>query len=82
MQMSSIQGVNATVNDQSSPQSTPVVRPSAATETNPEFQVVRDPDTHEFVIFVRDRATDSVEFQLPAEDIVVIGASVGLNDAF
>jgi hypothetical protein len=80
MQMNSINSVVATV---PSPPSTPVASATrsnrASAESNPEFQVARDPDTDEFIIFVRNRDTGYVDFQAPAEDIVEMGVSVGLN---
>jgi hypothetical protein len=55
-------------------------RPSRpATEADPVFYVARDPETDEFVIFVRHRGTSDIDFQLPAENIVEMGVSVGLN---
>jgi hypothetical protein len=76
--MSSISGVVATVPP--STQSTPGTRPTRAPgESNPEFQVARDPGTDQFIVFVRNRDTGYVDFQLPAEDIVEMGVSVGLN---
>ncbi|MGA2715589.1 MAG: flagellar protein FlaG [Bryobacteraceae bacterium] len=43
---------------------------NSVSDTDREFSVARDPQTHKFVIIVRDRATGTLLDQLPPEDIL------------
>lgn len=48
-----------------------------APDANKDFTVTRDPETQQFVVLVRDRATGDLLEQLPAEDILKMSAGTG-----
>jgi uncharacterized FlaG/YvyC family protein len=50
-----------------------------ASDVDREFSVARDPQTHKFVVLVRDRSTGDVIDQLPPESVLKMTSQLNIQ---